>query len=454
MNFEERFKRNWIEHFPFIEPKGSMVVVAVSGGVDSVVLAHLMHRMQFLIVIAHANFQLRGDSSTADETLVKELATNLNADFFVQRFDTKKWVNEWKISTQEAARNLRYEWFTSLVRDVLPKKYGTHKAYWILTAHHAGDNRETVMMNIFRGAGIDGLKGMLPRNVHLIRPLLFAEKNELQQYAEQNNLRWNEDASNKETVYTRNFFRLEVMPKILEVFPQAESTLLQNIEHWRTASEFLKASASATKQKLLQKKNADYLLPILKLKSIAGFEYLLFEIASDFNFSSAQIPDLLQLLNSDPGKYVASTTHRFINNRKHIVITSIDEQQSDFIIIDQSIKHIKFPGGKLELKKLRADVCRIPTQPSKAILDMDEISFPLTLRKWKQGDYFYPFGMNKKKKLSRFFIDEKLSLPEKENAWVLLSGEKIVWVVGKRIDNRFKLTSKTKNVLKLKFVPA
>ncbi len=453
MNFESLFTAYWKQHLSFIEPKGSFLIAAVSGGADSVVLASLLHQLKFSFAIAHANFQLRGSDSTADEALAESLAAQMGVAFFSKKFDTMKSMSECRMSVQEAARKLRYDWFHELATEEMPLRYGSDKSYWILTAHHAADNRETVLMNIFRGTGFDGLRGMAPRNGKLIRPMLFAEKDQILAYAQEKNLKWNEDASNKDDKYTRNFFRLEVIPKIKTVFPQVENTLLNNMANWRNASEFLQAATDTAKQKLLTKKGSDYFLAVRALQSLPGFRHLLFEIASDFNFAPAQLPDVLHILNALPGKYVQSPTHRIINNRKHLVITPVQQAASEFILIEKADGQLEFGGGKLKLRRAKADVVSITADPATAMLDLDKIRFPLTLRKWKEGDYFYPLGMQKKKKLSRFFISEKLSLPEKENIWVLLSDQKIIWVVGKRIDNRLKLVPATKNVLKIKFLP-
>ncbi len=417
------------------------LLLAVSGGVDSVVLCELCKQGAYDFVIAHCNFQLRGEESERDEQFVKELAKKYNVEIFVKKLETEKYADQNKISIQVAARKLRYEWFNSIIIE--------KQINWIVTAHHANDNIETVLINLFKGTGISGLRGILPKQGKIIRPLLFAKKEELLEFAKENNLDYVEDSSNASDKYTRNYFRNQLIPSIKKVFPHAEDNLLDGIERFRDVETLYQQSIIHHKNNLLEKKGNEIHIPILKLIRSEPLPSLIYEIIKDYGFTSNQTEEVIKLLNSDSGKYIQSTSHRIIQNRKWLIISPIDTAIAENILINETDKAAQFLMGELKIEKLKTGKSQLSTDPSIAHLDADEIKFPLLLRKWKQGDYFYPLGMNKKKKLSRFFIDQKLTLTEKENSWILEMNKMIIWVVGKRIDDRFKITPQTKTVLKI-----
>ncbi|HEY8689742.1 MAG TPA: tRNA lysidine(34) synthetase TilS [Chitinophagaceae bacterium] len=414
------------------------LLLAVSGGVDSVVLCELCKQAGFDFVIAHCNFQLREDESGRDEQFVRELAKKYSSEIFVKKFETEKYAEQNKLSIQVAARELRYEWFNSLIGDEI--KY-------ILTAHHANDNIETLLMNFFKGTGINGLQGILPKQANVIRPLLFAKKEEFLEFAKENGLSYVEDSSNASDKYTRNYFRNQLIPSIQKVFPQVEENLINNIQRFTEIQTLYQQSIDLHKKKLLEKKGEEIHIPVFKLLKSQPLATIVYEIVKDFGFTSNQTDEVIKLLKSDSGKYVQSPRHRVLKNRNWLIVTPVNTEISENILIEEKDKEIKFLSGKLEIKKALVAVYKLSANENIAQLDADEITFPLLLRKWKQGDYFYPLGMNKKKKLSRFFIDQKMSMTEKENTWVIEMNKKIVWVVGKRIDNRFKITGKTKNIL-------
>jgi tRNA(Ile)-lysidine synthase len=319
----------------------------------------------------------------------------------------------------------------------------------ILTAHHANDNIETLLINFFKGTGISGLRGILPKHGNIIRPLLFAKKEELIEFAKENNLSYVEDSSNVSDKYTRNYFRNQLIPSVQKVFPQVEDNLLNNIQRFKDIETLYQQSIQLHKKKLLEKKGEEIHIPVLKLFKSDPLPTIVYEIIKDFGFTSNQTEDVIKLLNSDSGKYVQSHTHKIIKNRNWLIITSSLTTVAENILIEEEDKVVEFLNGKLEMKQISAAGYKLSGSERIAQLDSDKIKFPLLLRKWKQGDYFYPLGMKKKKKLSRFFIDQKLSLTEKENIWVLEMNKKIIWIVGKRIDERFKITPKTKNILKI-----
>ncbi len=433
-------------------PKDKLLL-AVSGGVDSVVLCELCKQAGFDFVIAHCNFQLRGEESERDEKFVSELAKKYNVEIVVKKFDTQKYAEEKKVSIQVAARELRYEWFNYLGN----KQYTTSNekidncqlpiASWIITAHHANDNIETLLMNFFKGSGIAGLKGIMQKNEKIIRPLLFAKKDEVLAFAKENNLKYGEDSSNTSDKYTRNYFRNQLIPSIQKVFPQVEENLLHNIQRFNDIKIIYSEAIAAHKNKLLEKKGEEIHIPVLKLLKSEPLTTIVFEIIKDFGFTPNQTEEVIKLLKSDTGKYVQSHTHRILKNRNWLIIATINTLIAENILIEENDKEVEFALGKLAIKQVSAGSYKLSASESIAQLDADKIRFPILLRKWKQGDYFYPLGMSKKKKLSKFFIDQKLSLSQKENTWVLEMNKKIIWILGKRIDNRFKITGNTKNIL-------
>ncbi len=426
------------------------LLLAVSGGVDSVVLCELCKLAGFNFSIAHCNFKLRGQDSDSDEIFVQLLAEKYAVPFYSKSFDTTMIATEQKKSIEETARDLRYVWFNELIsisentKDDCPLPI----AYWLLTAHHANDNIETVLMNFFRGTGIKGLHGIPPRRDKIVRPLLFAKKEMLQVFAVENNLAFVTDYTNAQNDFTRNYFRNELIPAVQKVFPAAEENMLHNIERLSEAEQLYNQAVAQHKLKLLQQKGNEIHIPVLKLQQTKPLVTVLFEIIKDYNFTPHQTAEVIALLQSESGKYVQSVTHRIIRNRKWLIISLNKTEEASNLLIEESDRHIVFEHGVLQIVKL-SELSGINHLPTTAQLDAAKIKFPLLLRKWKQGDYFYPLGMQKKKKLSRFFIDQKLSLTEKEKVWVIESSKKILWIMGMRIDNRFKITANTKNILQL-----
>lgn len=424
--------------------KKDNLILAVSGGVDSVALCELCRQAGFQFKIAHCNFQLRGEESERDELFVRELGEKYGVEVFVKIFDTNLFAAENKISIQVAARELRYEWFDELLKTATDNSY-------VLTAHHANDNIETVLMNFFKGTGIKGLRGILPKNGKIIRPLLFAKKEDIRSFANENNLSFVEDSSNISDKYTRNYFRNQLIPSLQRVFPKVEENLIDNTERFHDIHSLYRQSIDLHKKKLLEYKENEIHIPVLKLLKAKPLKTILYEIISVYGFTAHQTEEVLRLLQSESGKYISSSTHKIIKNRKWIVIASHNNLSSSVIVINENEREIDFANGRLFIEKAKGDNTKISSDNYTAVLDADTVSFPLILRKWKQGDYFYPLGMKKKKKLSKFFIDQKMSLNDKEKTWILESNKKIIWIIGKRIDNRFKLTGLTNDLIKILF---
>jgi len=481
MNLQKKFFQH-LKRFASLQ-KQQKQLLAVSGGVDSVVLCDLMFTSGYDFVIAHCNFELRGEESERDEQFVRSLGEKYNKEVLVKKFETEKYASENKVSIQVAARELRYSWFREIVNEQrtmnneqlsannqltthnLPlttynlsltthnSQLTTHKIHCILTAHHANDNIETLLMNFFKGTGISGLHGILPVQGKIIRPLLFAKKEELLAYAKEKELPFVEDSSNLSDKYTRNFFRHNIIPMLKEVYPNAEDNLLNNIQRFTEAEELYKQSIDVHKKKLLEIKGNEVHIPVLKLQKTSPLSTIVYEIIKDFGFASNQVQEAVDLLESETGKYISSSSYRIIKNRNWLIISPKQTTEAANILIEETDTKVAFSNGELSFELLEISAFQIPASNNIAALDNAEITFPLLLRKWKQGDYFYPLGMKKKKKLSKFFIDQKLSKTDKENIWILEMNKKIIWIVGQRIDDRFKVEPATKHVLKVSLMP-
>jgi tRNA(Ile)-lysidine synthase len=475
MGLLEKFKAYTKQQHLFL-PKDKLLL-AVSGGVDSVALCELCKQAGYDFIIAHCNFQLRGAESERDEKFVQELGKKYNVEVLIKKFDTSAYAAENKLSIQVAARELRYKWFDELLgkiksdlfREGSKSPHGGSPAgertqfrgLWLLTAHQANDNIETLLMNFFKGTGISGLHGILPKQGKIIRPLLFAKKEELLQFANENELGFVEDSSNVSDKYTRNYFRNQLIPGLQKVFPQVEDNLMHNIERFREIEMLYDQSLQQHKKNLLEPKGNEIHIPVLKLLKTEALHTIVYGIIKDYGFTAQQAGEVIALLKSETGRYIQSLTHRVIKNRNWLIISPNETAVAQHILIEGegSVQFGDGPQGtvcSLQVKKITNDRVSIINDPLTAQLNADEIKFPLLLRKWKQGDYFYPLGMQNlpagragKKKLSRFFIDQKLSLTQKEKTWVIEMDKKIIWVVGLRIDDRFKLRDTTKNILQI-----
>lgn len=466
MDLLHKFKEQWQEEFCQLTAANTRLLVAVSGGVDSVVLVDLLHRAGFDYVMAHVNFQLRGAESERDEQFVRSLAALYGKELLVQKFDTKTYAQKHKRSIQEAARVLRYDWFSEILAGGQlsrnsPTSIGNNTQlakYFIVTAHHADDNIETVLMHFFRGTGIQGMAGIQPllKERKLIRPLLSFRKNELQLYAAARDLSFVEDSSNTSDKYTRNYFRNQLLPQIKEVYPQVEESLLHNIERFREIEELYRQSVDQQVNRLLEAKGTEWQVPVMKWKQVTPLSTITWELISRFGFHAAQTAEVVKLLDGENGGYQLSPSHRIIRNRNWMIISPNSTSTAQHIQIEEAQAKIVFENGTLSITAkpnpfTHSLIHSFTHSSSDASLDAAEIRFPLLLRKWKAGDYFYPLGMQKKKKLGKFLIDLKLSRTEKEQVWVLESDKRILWVLGYRIDHRFRITEKTKQVLQVTY---
>lgn len=418
------------------------LLLAVSGGIDSVVLCELCRQANYSFTIAHCNFQLRGLESQRDEDFVRSLGKKYGVEVLVRQFDTSEYATQQKISIQEAARELRYTWFAT----ILEAKDTT--ASLLLTAHHADDNIETTLMHFFRGTGLRGLTGIPARNGLIRRPLLNFYKEELIGFANENKLDFVEDSSNESSKYTRNFFRNEIIPAVSNVFPQVKENLAGNIRRFSTIATLYEQAVNNMISKLGRQKGNEWHVPI---KQLMLNRALVYEVIHRFGFEEKQVDELYKLAASESGKFIISRRgdNRIIRHRHWFIIGAVKKLENAHFIIEEEDKVVEFSDGKLAIDQQAHAPATIPSSTNEAWVDGALIRFPLLLRRWKEGDYFYPLGMKKKKKIARFLIDRKLSKTEKENCWVVESNKKIIWVVGQRIDERFKITEKTKNVLRL-----
>jgi tRNA(Ile)-lysidine synthase len=424
--------------------KDQKLLIAVSGGLDSSVLVHLTLASGFQVELAHCNFKLRGDESDRDENFVRNLAKEYGVTVHVNSFDTENYSASHGLSIQEAARELRYTWFEQILND--------NNLQRVLTAHHADDNVETVMMNIFKGTGMSGLKGILPLTGRIARPLLFASRKELETYALHHAIGYVDDSSNILDKYARNFFRLNIIPLIEQLYPETQANLRNNLPRFRDAEQLYRESIERKLRKLVKQVGDEIHIPVELLRYSTPLHTIIFELVHPYGFTPGQIPDIIKLMDSETGKYIQSSSHRLIKNRNWLILSGLKAENPSVITIEEGADRVSFPGGTLLLVRLDSQTSPDANQNT-ACIDGREVQYPLILRQWKPGDYFYPLGMQKKKKLSRFFIDSKLSRTEKEKIWVVESSKKIIWVVGMRVDDRVKLTPSSKSMLKLTWQP-
>ncbi len=419
------------------------LILALSGGIDSMVLADKLLKANAVFVLAHCNFHLRGAESDGDEQLVRAYAERNGLTLYVKQFDTLNYAKEHKLSIEMAARELRYAWFEEL-RQQLGYDF-------IAVAHHADDQLETFFINLLRGAGIKGLKGMQPVNGRIIRPLLNVSRAEIQQYAEEHQLQWREDHTNAETQFLRNKIRHELLPVIDGISQEGRSAILKSIRHL--------ASENAIYRELLQEKLGQmikqdgeiqqfqynnfplFTLPPVRSVSPSGFHFpLLFEWLRDYGFNEDQVHSIYEAMDGQPGKVFFSPTHRVTIERDGLELTPICQQNE--VPLALSYQQIEKDSG-----------FTLDPSPEVAQLDYDKLTFPLQIRRWQAGDRFHPLGMKGSKLLSDFFVDQKMSTRQKEECQVLTTSEdRIVWVIGRRIDDRFKVTDKTKTILKVQIV--
>ncbi|GAB5474495.1 MAG: tRNA lysidine(34) synthetase TilS [Maribacter sp.] len=413
-------------------------LLACSGGLDSTVLAHLCHRAGLQFVLAHCNFNLRGAESDQDEGFVRELANTLGVQLFVTHFDTMDYVYGNQVSIEMAARELRYAWFAELMKE--------SDLEILVTAHHSDDSLETFLINLSRGTGITGLKGIPSSTVSVVRPLLPFSRSQLLEFAKTEGFTWREDSSNQETVHLRNKIRLEVVPKLKELHPTFLNNFQKTQSHLSGSAKMLEDYIRLLKSKLFLTEENYIRISIddlLQLEPIGDYLHALFDT---YGFKAWK--DIEGLLHGMSGKEVHSKTHRLVRDRAYLLLSELGEKPSHSYLIHEGVSEIKVP-----IHLMVSEVSAIGlTSKNILYVDKSSLKYPLIVRNWKKGDYFYPFGMVGKKKVSKFFKDEKVDMITKEKQWLVCSGEDIVWIVGQRADNRFKVSGHSKNILRFTYV--
>jgi tRNA(Ile)-lysidine synthase len=419
------------------------ILLAVSGGIDSMVMTDLFIKCGYKVGIAHCNFSLRGEESDKDELLVKQLAKRHKQPFYSIRFDTKQYAKKQSISIQMAARELRYGWFRELCVE--------HSYKYIATAHNLDDKIETFFLNLTRGTGIKGLSGMPPKNDNIIHPILFVSRKEIEEYAVANKVAYREDATNATTYYARNRIRHNIIPELCAINPSFYSTMEGNMQRIMLAEQLAQQTLAVLIHKACKQEGGLFIIDIDSLKDYQPLSLFLFELLYPFGFTASTITDIENALTEQTGKRFFSTTHQLVKDRERLLISPIPQQNDKEYKIEKSTKFIETPINMVFETMPRSFIESFEAAKNIAYIDADKICYPFILRKWHVGDSFVPFGMKGKKKLSDFFIDSKLSLVEKRRQWVLLSNNEIVWVVGQRVDNRYRIDEQTKTILKIEY---
>ncbi|MDD2675236.1 MAG: tRNA lysidine(34) synthetase TilS [Flavobacterium sp.] len=431
----QKFQNHLLHNFQFLS--GKKILLATSGGKDSMVMVHLFQQLDYQIGIAHCNFQLREMESFEDQNFVQEYAAANDIPVFITQFDTKAFAEDYKVSTQVAARELRYNWFYELLE--------TEKFDYILTAHHADDNLETFLINLSRGTGLEGLTGIPEQNDRVIRPLLAFSQEEMEEYAKLNNIQWREDSSNASDKYLRNKIRHHLVPMLKELNPNFLSSFHKTQTYLQEAQVMVEDASIMIYQQVAKQEEDTIYFDLKKLIKLPNYKSYLHQWLKEFGFSAWE--DIYDLVESQSGKYVFSPEYRLLKDRDSLILSPINfVNEKEEYSIDENQKEVNIPLNLLFCKV--ADISL--TTNSAIFVDADKLQFPLVLRHWNEGDSFQPFGMNgKSKKVSKLFKDEKLSLLEKENSWLLCSNEDIVWIIGLRQDERFRIENTTKNILKI-----
>lgn len=416
------------------------VVVGISGGADSVALLHILVSLGYKCIAAHCNFNLRGDESFRDEQFTIDFTKRLQVPLCKISFETNKYAQENRLSVEMAARELRYRWFEELLN--------TYDADAVAVAHHRDDSVETLLINLTRGSGITGLTGIKPKNGNVVRPLLCVSREDIYAYIENNGLEYVTDSSNSSDIYTRNFIRLKVIPLLEEINPSVKASLARTANHLYDASLIYNHSIEEARRVIIQNNR----LSISALLSFPAPATILYEMLKPYGFSRTVCESIFTVLDKDSGKIFYSSTHRLLKDRSDLLIDVLSGEDNRAYLINLEDDNVDLPVElKPEIVVIKEDY-QIEKDRKFAYFDFDKLSFPLVLRHWQEGDWFVPFGMKGKKKISDYFSDKKFSLFDKEKTWLLCSGQDVIWIVGERTDNRYRIEKTTKRVLKLKFI--
>lgn len=416
---------------------GAKVIVGVSGGADSVALLDMLYSLKLECVVAHCNFHLRGAESNRDAFFVEELCEKYKLKYERIDFDTEAYAVQNSISIEMAARELRYNWFEQ-IRTI-------HLADRIAVAHHRDDSVETILLNLVRGTGIRGLTGISPQNGYIVRPLLCLGRDEILEYLKERKLSYVDDSTNNEDLYTRNKIRLNIIPLLETINPSAKEAIIRTAGHLAQVETVYKFYIEQAKNDIFKDNRID----IKKFVQYIEPEAVLYEILAPYGFNSSTIRQIFESLISQPGKVFYSDTHKLVRDRESYILKKINNLSVESFTIHPEDKIISYPLKMSVEEIILGANFEITKDKDTIYIDKDKISYPLSIRKWQQGDWFIPFGMKGKKKVSDYFTDRKYSLFDKEEAWLLCSGDDIVWVIGERSDERFKVDNSTKEVIKI-----
>ncbi len=414
------------------------ILLAISGGLDSMVMLDLFLCIKNNIGIAHCNFNLRRDESDEDANFVRSVAHKYEVPYFEKSFETAKFANKHKLSVQKAARELRYHWFEEIAAQENYNYYAT--------AHHFDDQLETFFINLFRGTGVKGLRGIPPKNGNCIRPLLFATRNEIEEYASKQNVTFREDSSNYSEKYLRNRIRHQILPVLAAVKPDYKTGFKKTFQLLKGTEEFIDGEINNLSKNLFRQEEDQVRIAIGKLKKLPHIHFYLYELLKPFGFNEEVISKIPKALDKTPGKLFISKTHQLLIDREDIIISSVKVVKPESYLIEAGQTEMLYPVKFIFERSPNDENTIINPDPNLAHLDFDKLEFPLKLRKWEEGDYFYPFGMKGRKKVSDYFIDQKFSLFDKQKTWLLVSGNNIAWVAGHRIDNRYKIDQQTNTI--------
>jgi len=419
------------------------LLLALSGGCDSVALFWLLKNLKYRFSVAHCNFNLRDSDSDNDELFVKKLCQENNIHLFNTSFNTKDFAATNKLSIEDAARKLRYTWF----EEIRTK----NNFSYILTAHHLDDKIETFFINLTKGTGIKGLRSILAKNNNIIRPLLFAKKEEIENYCSKNNIRYRTDQSNFDTDFLRNKFRHEILPVFKKINPKFQNRMLKNFEIFNDLEKIYNDYIESNKQIVIENRKNLIYIDLEKLLNTPAPLSLLYEIISPYGFKSSQNEHILTNINNlQTGKLFFSKTHRILKDTNYLIIDSIKTEKNESLYINEDTDFINHPI-KLSFSYTKVRPSRFKTDTDTVLINAKKISWPLVLRKFRKADYFFPFGMKGKKLLSDFFTDKKINRFERENTWILTTEKnEIIWIIGYRTDERFKIAENTEKVLKIK----
>ncbi|WP_299576832.1 tRNA lysidine(34) synthetase TilS [uncultured Sunxiuqinia sp.] len=418
------------------------LVLAVSGGCDSMVMLDLFRQMEHDFVVAHCNFKLRGAESDGDEVFMRDYCGEHGIELYVKTFETREFALQEGISIEMAARELRYQWFYELL--------DTLKYDYVLTAHHQDDLVETLLINLSRGTGIRGLSGIHPKKERLVRPLLFASREQITSYAAEHQLPYREDSSNQEFVHQRNLIRHKILPLFEAINPAFKANAAKTAAILKDTEQVYQAKIEEEKAAFISREGSQQLFDIAYLQQSPFAETLLFETLHPLGFNAGQVHEICQAFTADAGKVFYSETHRLVKDREAFILSPKTTDDLSRFYIEADCLEMAEPFALQCEKLVRDEHFQFSRNPAVADLDFDLLEFPLVLKKWEQGEYFQPLGMSGFKKLSDFFIDQKFSIPEKENCWILSSAGKVAWIMGHRIDNRFKITKDTRHVFRIR----